>query len=277
MKEWLKVNLRLVESTDHEKVFQIRQQQIDLLGGSESLYERIHHNLATLTFESYFAKEQYMLYEWRENFFYKEFGNWVIETNDGKWVPGGWFTTGADDSHGLDTVPFQITQNFNGVMILACAPRTLGTRVYFENNEGICYTARYLFELSRLDSKFDIYRLEDLGISITDGFHMIAAMHGNNPLKLEDLAMKKLVASNVSLEKLPKSLKEKASRGFFSTSKQVEEFVDDEGKKVLSIMLLNNEESSSNEEEYDTDDDDDNYNEDEGHMMEELQGGGPIL
>ena len=107
MKEWLKVNLRLVESTDHEKVFQIRQQQIDLLGGSESLYERIHHNLATLTFESYFAKEQYMLYEWRENFFYKEFGNWVIETNDGKWVPAGWFTTGADDSHDHGLSPVQ--------------------------------------------------------------------------------------------------------------------------------------------------------------------------
>ena len=41
------------------------------------------------------------MYRWREEYFYRQFGHYYEESCS-------WFTFGADDSHSMDTVPYQV-------------------------------------------------------------------------------------------------------------------------------------------------------------------------
>ena len=198
-----KENAILMESTDQVKVLRIKQLQVELLGGSEMLYERINQNLQILKFEAYFAKEQFKLFSWREDFFHEKF------TDD------TWFTDGADDSHSFDTVPYQIAQNFHNVVALACAPKTPGSKIYFENDECKSARARNLFDSNTvmyMDNFLEPESLEDYGLNYTDALHIIGAVFLNKPLKLEHLAMKKTLELKVSLDELPRELKEKAAK-----------------------------------------------------------------
>ena len=88
-------NTELVQAADPAKISSAVSQQISLLG-SRRLYERIDNNLKLAKFESHFAKEQFDLYSWREEYFHNQFPE------------ESWFTDGADDSHDFDTVPFQV-------------------------------------------------------------------------------------------------------------------------------------------------------------------------
>lgn len=225
-----KENAILIESTDQERVLRIKELQVELLGGSEKLFERINHNLQISKFEAYFAREQFKLFSWREDFFHEQFSD------------DTWFTDGADDSHSFDTVPFQITQNFDNVVALACAHKNPGSKIYFENDEGKSARARNLFDSNTvmyMDNFLEPESLEDHGLSFTDALHIIAAVFSNKPLKLEHLAMKKTLELKVSLEELPRELKEKAAKGMFITSDQVEDFIDEQGKETLEILKTN--------------------------------------
>ena len=52
--------------------------------------------------------------------------------------------SGADDAHSFDTVPFQITQNFDYVVALAASDKPTGSKIYFENDEMKSDRARYI-------------------------------------------------------------------------------------------------------------------------------------
>ena len=63
---------------------------------------------------------QRQLYQWRMEFFHENFKSLFF--NPDQEAPN-WITLGLDDSHPLDTVPFQITQNFDEVLKLASTRR----------------------------------------------------------------------------------------------------------------------------------------------------------
>ena len=90
---------------------------------------------------------QRQLFQWRMDFFKAHFFSMFC----GHDLPASnWITLGLDDSHTLDTVPFQITQNFDEVLKLASTRRVLDPNqyehFYFKNNEWLSFRASFRFE-----------------------------------------------------------------------------------------------------------------------------------
>ena len=111
--EAIKRNSEMMNRADKTEIEVQVKAQVELLGSKE-LYNRISSNLKDHKFEPFFIKEQYKLFQWREQFFYKKFGHY----SDGRNI---WFTEGADDSHGSYTVPYQITKNFENILMISCS------------------------------------------------------------------------------------------------------------------------------------------------------------
>ena len=90
---------------------------------------------------------QRQLYQWRMDFFHENFKSLFF--NPDQEAPN-WITLGLDDSHTLDTVPFQITQNFEEVLKLASTKKVLDPtqyeRFYFKNDDTLSYEARSKFD-----------------------------------------------------------------------------------------------------------------------------------
>lgn len=82
------------------------QDQVRVLGNNKKLYELLDGNMKKHVFNPFFVKEQWALYEWRQNFFSDHFGSYE---------DGGWHTDGGDDSHAFDTIPYNITKRFDKV------------------------------------------------------------------------------------------------------------------------------------------------------------------
>ena len=83
---------------------------------------------------------QQKLYEWRENFFHGKFNKGVFART--------WVTWGGDDSHGFDTIPYNIACEFDNVMKLASTKRVLAASecFYFMNDETISSQATKCFD-----------------------------------------------------------------------------------------------------------------------------------
>ena len=54
--------------------------------------------------------------------------------------------------------------------------------------------------------------LEDFGLTYSDALHIIVAVFQSQPLKMEFLAMKKVLADDLELKELPQGLKLKAEQ-----------------------------------------------------------------
>jgi len=222
-------NVELVSITDESKVDKIKADQVEIVG-SLKLYERINLNFRMERFEPFFAKEQFELYRWREDFFHSSFPE------------EGWFTDGADDSHAFDTVPYQITKNFQHVVALACSPRNMQERVYFQNDEIASDRARKLFDANTVmynDSFLDKESLEDENLTYSDAAHVIVAVFQSSPLKLEHLAMKQVLEHQMPLEELPKALQTKAVIGMFDLSDNIPDYINDQGRETFQILRSN--------------------------------------
>jgi len=222
-------NVELVSITDESKVDKIKADQVEIVG-SLKLYERINLNFRLERFEPFFAKEQFELYRWREDFFHSSFPE------------EGWFTDGADDSHAFDTVPYQITKNFQHVVALACSPRNMQERVYFQNDEIASDRARKLFDANTVmynDSFLDKESLEDENLTYSDAAHVIVAVFQSSPLKLEHLAMKQVLEHQMPLEELPKALQTKAVIGMFDLSDNIPDYINDQGRETFEILRSN--------------------------------------
>ena len=86
---------------------------------------------------------QQKLFGWRKEFFHAKFKSVVdIATN--------WITTGGDDSHAFDTIPYQIACNFDNVLKLASTKRVLRRRpkesFFFEHDETMSNKATKSFD-----------------------------------------------------------------------------------------------------------------------------------
>ena len=223
-------NTELVKAADPAKISSAVSQQISLLG-SRRLYERINNNLKMAKFEAHFAKEQCDLFSWRLEYFKNQFPEEI------------WFTDGSDDSHDLDTIPFQVTENFDSVVALASSPRpTNSGRIYFANDQEKSYRAWRLYDRIWFEvNAGDLWwwsMVEKLGLSYSDVLHMIVAVVQSQPLKMEFLAMKKVLELELEVKPsdIPRELQVKAEKGFFSRSDQILPFINEEGRKLLEIL-----------------------------------------
>ena len=98
----------MLAAVDEEVHAGFIQGQVKLLGGCKDFYELIDKSLSRTSIMPFFKEEQRSLLEWREEFFEEKF-SWKSSREASLY----WFTDGNDDAHGMDTMPYQITQNFD--------------------------------------------------------------------------------------------------------------------------------------------------------------------
>ena len=112
----------------------------------------------------------------------------------------------------------KITENFESVLALACSPRPEHqAKIYFANNETKSARARSLYDSNTVmynDNFLQPESLDDFGLTYSDALHIIVAVFQNQPLKMEFLAMKKVLELDmeVSPTELPRELQVKAEK-----------------------------------------------------------------
>ena len=229
----------IIEGANQLDLNEIRACQVALVG-SERLYERINRNLRNLISEPYFTAEQFKLYKWRENFFYKVFGSWMV---DKIWTcHGNWF------SHEFDTVPLQLTQFFDDLTVLACSLLDLtdGNQVYFDADEDTANRIidLYLVKWIKLTWKtWNILDMLDGDLSFSDRIHRVSAAFQDGPPTLEELSIKKALEFKLNLEVLPEKLIFKAKHGMYACMKEFKRpgFLSKEGDETIDKLLSYNE------------------------------------
>ena len=203
------------------------------IAGSKILYKRIDKSFKEGSMEPYFLKEQWMLYSWRERFFQHHFP-----------LGGGsdaecWYTEGADDSHFLDTVPFQVTTNFDCLMTLAASMRqrkVYGEKIYLENDEEISNSVRKKWDINPEHGfDFDDYAISEHYNELSFSFtvHQLAELHLKGPRKLEELAMRTVIRNGISLAEMSRELKKKSVDGMYDLEDGAPEHIDNVGEKCF--------------------------------------------
>jgi len=117
--------------------------QVELLGGDEDFYDEVDESLKDLELVEDIEAAQKKLYNWRMDFFLDKFKSTYMED-----LVSTWTTDGFDDNHCLDTIPMQITLNFDEVMKLASTNKTIDPeheRFFFAHDENLSYVAEQKF------------------------------------------------------------------------------------------------------------------------------------
>jgi len=207
------------------KIGNIMAEQVAVVG-SDRIYQKIHKSFLEENFEPFFAKEQIELYRWREDFFHYSF---PFPDEYGS----NWYTTGSDESHVYDTLPFNITKHFDRVVALACIPPYTYLhphgKVWFDNEDG--YRIDNLYGWRWRWAQFDKDFLEENGLGYSDAAHVIVALYQTGPMKLQHLAMKKVLEFQIPLDEVPKEVKTKAAVGMFDGTEDIPDYISDEGRE----------------------------------------------
>jgi len=218
----------IIKEVDDDRVQTIIEIQIKLMSGNKLLYERMHKNLKEHKFESLFAKEQTMLYEFRKSFFYK--------------------LCGRRPSFIDFTTPYHITKNFEVVMAMVCSTSDLLKRKclveYFEernfeeSNNAVFRFDREDVVAIAVDRKWSIR----YGLGFNDAAQMIMAVHRVGPCSLFESALKATVINDLSLEEVPKEIQKKASHGLYQLEDDIPQNLTSEGKVLFGKLKAEYEE-----------------------------------
>jgi len=117
--------------------------QVELLGGDEDFYDEVDASLKDLELVEDIEDAQKKLYSWRMDFFLDKFKSTYMEDPVSTWT-----TDGFDDNHCLDTIPMQITLNFDEVMKLASTNKDIDPeheRFFFAHDENLSHVAEQKF------------------------------------------------------------------------------------------------------------------------------------
>jgi len=207
------------------KIGTIMADQVAVVG-SNRIYQKIHESFLEEKVEPLFVKEQFDLYSWRANFFRTNFPNQVFGD-----VVSNWWTAGSDDSHFFDTLPFNITKHFDRVVTLACIPpyNHPHGKVWFDN-DGDGDRINDLYDMDSLDF------LEEEGFGYSDAAHRIVAACQTGPLKLEHLAMKKVLEYQIPLDEVPKEVKVRVAVGMFDGTEDIPDYISNEGREAFEDL-----------------------------------------
>ena len=104
-----------------------------------------------------------------------------------------------------------------------------------ENGEEVDFLFfKGLIEVYLEDGAYFEYSSREHNLPFKRSLHALAAMYPGKPLTLEYYALKKFAELGIPLSELPtKALRDQATKGFLSTKKEAEEFVNNEGKDYL--------------------------------------------
>ena len=227
------VNYKLIaEKASAIEICKIRSYQVEIVG-SELIYDRVNKGLKNHYLEPFFAREQFQLYKWRKEFFEEKFGSWHNDNCI-------WTCRGGDVAQSLDTVPYQITKNFDYVTEIACSKLRLIDAIFFDSCERSSAEARRLFDVSR--HKFVFPRGSDYlqyKLRFSEKIHMICGVYQNGSPTLEELCLKKILEYNISLQLLPTKLIYKAESGMYDCVKKFKkpDFLSITGERILENFL----------------------------------------
>jgi len=143
----IEVNQEALLEVDEVMLADFYNKQVELLGGDEEFFAQVDASLTDLKVVESIRDAQRKLYQWREEFFHDNFKSKYFDPD----LPvSNWITLGLDDAHGHDTVPFQITRNFDEVMRLAASRKVLDPNqyehFYFASDEIVSFLASRKFE-----------------------------------------------------------------------------------------------------------------------------------
>jgi len=114
------INVEALLEVDEDKVMEIMKKQVELVGGSEETYTSVDKAMKNLKSHPQLVEKQKDLYIWREKFFHENFKTLYMNDEYTNWI-----TLGNDDSHCFDTVPYQITCNFDQLVKFSATKRVL--------------------------------------------------------------------------------------------------------------------------------------------------------
>jgi len=235
----------LLSNINQKAIDNAVQNQINVVGGSNLLYQKLNESMAGNKFEAYFIKEQCSLYTWREDFFNSHFpGDSWYTVDEDEYDDDEFYSW--DDSFTRDiTIPFQLTHNFDTVVQLATVELSpelswLKSCVYLPNDEFVSNEAAslykretMLYDLNILPGSTLYYHFDQLGLTFSEVAHMIVEFFHNGPKKLEELAIKTILIESVSIKTLPKSIQKKFVFGMYSVTDDVPANLSDHGKKIF--------------------------------------------
>ena len=228
-----------LKNVDNSKVADLVAEQTELVGGS-TLYERVDNNLKRGVIELSLLRELCDLYKWRRKFFDENFP--VLK--------GSWFT----DSFCRDVITFQITENFNQILNIACSnlrkeksfPKGLffttdgdlrkrELRYRIDNLEVLYHvTDKYYWSFYFLTEKF----LPGSYLHFTDVAKILSDHYSKSPGRLEELAMKKCKIQGASTKDMTPQVLRNDRLGFLLPDDDTPDNLADDGKELFVLLKI---------------------------------------
>lgn len=189
-------------------------EQINLIGSSY-VYNKLNENMKCLKFDKFLVKEQFLLYQWREDFFIRNFG----------WERDTWYTWGGDDYRAkscFDTIPYQVVMNFDEVMNYANKLKTgkqdelrkemmenyYNEEIFFACSEEASNSIRNRYDANMIEFNFDqdVFSEDHFGLTESKAICFTVVMYQTTPMSLKTLAIKAAINFDLNTERLPTSL-----------------------------------------------------------------------
>lgn len=226
-----------LKNVDHAKVADLIAEQTELVGGP-ALYERVDNNLKQGVIELSLLRELCDLYKWRRKFFDENFP--VLK--------GSWFT----DSFCRDVITFQITENFNQILNIACSNLRIGksfpvglffttdgdlrkreSRYRIDNLEVLYHvTDKHFWSFYFLTEKF----LPGSYLHFTDVAKILSEHYSKSPGRLEEIAMKKCKSQGTLTKDMTPQVLRNDRLGFLFPDDDIPDNLADDGKELF-VML----------------------------------------
>ena len=226
-----------LQNVNHVQVADLIAEQIEIVGGP-TLYERVDNNLKRGVIELSLLRELCDLYKWRRKFFDENFP--VLK--------GSWFT----DSFCRDVITFQITENFNQILNMACSNLRKGRRFpkglffttdgdlrkresrYRIDNLEVLYhvTDKYFWSFYFLTEKF----LPGSYLHFMDVAKILSEHYSKSPERLEEIAMKKCKIQGISTQNMTPQVLKNDRLGFLFPDDKVPDNLADDGKELFVLL-----------------------------------------
>ena len=227
-----------LKNVDMDKVESLVAEQVKLVGG-KTTYDIIDKNLKTGDIELSLLQELCNLYGWRRRFF-----------NDNLPVlKGSWFT----DSFCQDVVVFQVTNNFDQILKIACSnmrkENSFPTGIFLPGASDSLNSWKSRYRIDSLEVLFNSkenffwhnYWLTEMFLPgsylhFSDVARVIIEHHSKTPRRLEELAMARARRSGVSPDQMSRQVLANDRVGFNFPEDPTPEHLTDEGQDLYEKL-----------------------------------------
>ena len=230
----------LLRDVDKPAVGKLLEEQINAVGGSKVVFERLENNFKSGVVDLCLMREYCDLYHWRRTFFDANLP--VLKES--------WFT----NSFCRDVITYQITHNFDQILEICCSnnfktKHPIPSGLFFDSDGTTTRSARY-----RLDNMQILFHLKEkvlwTGYFLTEKFlpganlrfgdiaHIIFEHHRLGTKRLEEIAMKTVLENDLPIDQdsVSRAVKENATNGFYDPDSDIPENLTKDGKELFEQL-----------------------------------------